>query len=245
MTRPAVTLEVCLDSVESAVAARDGGAGRIELCAAMADGGITPSCGLVAAVRRAVRIRLHVLVRPRPGDFVYSGMELRAMADDIRAAKDLGAEGVVVGALTARRAVDSGTMERLIRAAEPMSVTFHRAFDEVRRRDRALEALIDLGVDRVLTAGAAATAFDGRREIGRLVAQSAGRIAVMAGGGVGHRTAARLVEETGVREVHAGGAVAKPVVSGKGTYRALVSVVSEAKTRALVRVLGVRREDRR
>ena len=237
MSERDMTLEICLDSVESAVAARDGGAGRIELCSAMAAGGVTPSRGLIGAVRGAVRTRLHVLVRPRPGDFHYSAREQRVMADDVRAAGDLGADGVVVGALTARRALDARAMAGLVRAAGSMSVTFHRAFDDVLRRDEALERLIDLGVDRVLTSGGASAAFDGRREIARLVARSDGRITVMAGGGVDRRTVSRLVRETGVREVHAGSAAASFRTSGRGPYRARVSLVSEAKVKSLLVLL--------
>lgn len=234
MSPRAVTLEICLDSPESAVAARDGGADRIELCASMQEGGVTPSCGLIKAVRRAVRIPLHVLIRPRPGNFQYSPAEVRAMVHDVLAAKYLGADGVVLGIVTADLAVDARTLARLIRAARPMSVTFHRAFDEIPQRADALEILVDLGVERVLTAGGAPTALGGRKEIARLVGQSDGRIAVMAGGGVDRRTAARLVAETGVREVHVGSAVAAVRTSGKGIYRSRIAVVGEAKVRSLV-----------
>jgi copper homeostasis protein len=237
MTPRAVTLEICLDSPDSAVAARDGGADRIELCASMQEGGITPSCGLIKSVRRVVRTRLHVLIRPRPGNFQYSAAEVRAMIHDILAAKYLGADGVVLGIVGADLTVEARTLTRLIRAARPMHVTFHRAFDEIPDRAGALETLIDLGVERVLTAGGAPTAFEGRKEIGRLVAQSGGRIAVMAGGGVDRRTVARLVAETGVREVHVGSAVAAVRTSGKGIYRSRIAVVGEAKVRSIVSLL--------
>jgi copper homeostasis protein len=159
------------------------------------------------------------------------------MADDIRAAKELGADGVVLGVLTAGRAVDARAMAPLLRAARPMGVTFHRAFDDIPRRADALEALVDLGVERVLTAGGAPNAFDGRREIGRLAAQAAGRIAVMAGGGVGRWTVMRLLAESGVREVHIGSAVATVRNSGRGAYRTEMSVVSESKVKSMVRLL--------
>lgn len=240
MTKPPVTLEVCLESPESAIAARAGGAGRIELCSWMDAGGVTPSAGLIRAVRRVVGIPLFVLIRPRPGDFVYSAAELRTMDDDIRAARDLGADGVVIGALTARGTVDRRAVERLLRAAGPMGTTFHRAFDDVAGRAAALGVLADLGVERVLTSGGAPTAFAGRKEIARLVRLAAGRIVVMAGGGVGLRTAARLVGESGVREVHSGSAVATDRPEGRGAYRVPVGRVSAAKVRALVRRLGER-----
>jgi len=232
-----VTLEVCLDSLASAIAARTGGADRIELCAAMDDGGLTPSYGLIRAVRRAVRVPLHVLVRPRTGDFHYSTGELRTMADDVEAARDLGADGVVLGALTAARSVDSRAMRRLVAAARPMSVTFHRAFDDVPGRGAALDALIDLGVDRVLTSGGKPTAFEGRRAIARTVADSAGRIGVIAGGGVDPRSVVRLLEATGADEVHTGSAVATARTSGRGGYRARIGVVDAAKVRRFVRSL--------
>jgi copper homeostasis protein len=234
MTGRDITLEVCLDSLRSAVAARDGGAGRIELCTAMTAGGLTPSFGLLRSVRRAVRIPVQVLIRPRPGDFRYSAEELRAMSDDIKAAKELGADGVVVGVLAADRTVDVRAMKRLVRAARPLSVTFHRAFDEVPRRRAALDTLLDLGVDRVLTSGGKAAAYEGREEIGRLVADSGGRIVVMAGGGVERQTVAGLLEATRVGEVHVGNAVATLRINGRGAYRAVVGIVDAGKVRSFL-----------
>jgi copper homeostasis protein len=232
-----VTLEICLDSLESAIAAREGGASRLELCGAMGVGGLTPSFGLLRSVRRAVPLTLHVLVRPREGDFCYSAGEIRAMSDDILAAKEFGADGIVTGVLTAGRTVDVRAMRRLLRAAAPLPVTFHRAFDDVRGRRAALESLVDLGVARVLTSGGRPTAFEGRKEIGRTVAHAAGRIAVMAGGGIGRRTVAGILEASGVGELHVGSAVAAARTNGRGAYRVRLRVVDAARVRSFLRAM--------
>ena len=233
MSTRRVALEVCLDSLDSAVAAARGGADRIELCSAMEVGGVTPSIGLVRAVQRAVRTPLHVLVRPRPGDFVYSDEELRLMLDDVSAAREAGADGIVTGALTSKGGVHLRATARLVRAAGPLGVTFHRAFDAARDRHGALEALIDLGVRRVLTSGGASNAFRGRLEIARLVAAAKGRIAMMAGGGVELRTVARLVAETGVAEVHTGSGVSTIRASAQGAFRARLGIVDARKVAAM------------
>jgi copper homeostasis protein len=212
-----VTLEICLDSLESAIAAREGGASRLELCGAMGVGGLTPSFGLLRSVRRAVPLTLHVLVRPREGDFCYSAGEIRAMSDDILAAKEFGADGIVTGVLTAGRTVDVRAMRRLLRAAAPLPVTFHRAFDDVRGRRAALESLVDLGVARVLTSGGRPTAFEGRKEIGR--------------------TVAGILEASGVGELHVGSAVAAARTNGRGAYRVRLRVVDAARVRSFLRAM--------
>jgi len=198
-------VEACVDSVESAIAAERGGAGRLELCDDLHDGGTTPSAGMIAAVKEAVAMPVFVIVRPRGGGFVYSDAELDVMRRDIEAAARLGANGILLGVLTRQAEIDAERTRRLLGVAPALEVTFHRAFDLVRDRYVALEALVSLGIRRVLTSGGAAAALEGADAIARLVGQSSGRLAVMAGGGVREENVAELVRRTGVSEVHVRG----------------------------------------
>ena len=197
-----VLVEVCVDSVESARAAEAGGASRLELCDNLHEGGTTPSPGLIATVCERVRIPVHVLIRPRGGDFLYDDDELRVMLGDIAFAKAVGAQGVVLGALIADGAVDDRITRTLVEAARPLSITFHRAFDLVRDPFEALDTLMALGVDRVLTSGGAPTAVDGLETLAALAWRSEGRGSIIAAGGITEHTAARVVTEAGVSEIH-------------------------------------------
>lgn len=195
--------EVCVDSVDGALAAQRAGAHRVELCAALFDGGLTPTLGTVETTLAAVSgIGVQVIIRPRGGDFVYGPYEVSAMERDVRAVRAAGVNGVVIGALTPAGEVDRVVIERLMVAAGGLSVTFHRAFDMAADPHATLEELIDLGVDRVLTSGQEASALDGGPLIAELVAQAGSRIGVMAGGGVTERNASRIVAATGVPELH-------------------------------------------
>lgn len=196
-------LEIAANSVASAFAAQEGGAGRVELCACLEEGGVTPSHGTIALAREGLSIPLYVLIRPRAGDFLYENAEIEAMLDDIAHCRDLGCEGVVVGALTAEGEVDREACGLFLRAAEGMGVTFHRAFDLVPDRHEALEALIDLGFERVLTSGGMPSAVAGASAIARLVSQAGGRIAVMPGAGIEPGNVVALREATRAREFHA------------------------------------------
>jgi copper homeostasis protein len=197
-----VLVEAAVESLDAALAAAEGGAHRIELCADLAQRGTTPSEQLLRDAISRLSIPIFVLVRPRPGDFVYTNAEHLVMLGQIGQAKRAGAAGIVTGALTAREEIDQIRTAELIVAARPLLVTFHRAFDACRDLSASLEQLIALGVDRLLTSGGAATAAEGAEQIRALVAQAKGRIAILAGGGITPETAARLVRETGVREVH-------------------------------------------
>ena len=196
-------LEICAGSVESAIAARDGGAQRIELCAALEVGGVTPSAGLIAEARKIEGVVLNVIIRPRGGDFLYNEYEAACMEQDIRTCKQLGVDGVVIGALTADGDIDTALCKRLITAADGMSVTFHRAFDMCRDPRKALEELISLGCDRVLTSGQAATAQAGVPLLKELVEQADGRIIIMPGCGVNSGNASAILQATGANEIHA------------------------------------------
>lgn len=197
------TLEICAGSIESVLAAREGSADRVELCAALEVGGITPSAGLIAAAREVPDLQLHVLIRPRGGDFLYDAHEARCMEHDIRLCRDLGVDGVVIGALSADGNVDAALCRRLVQAAEGMSITFHRAFDMCRDPHRALEEIIDIGCHRLLTSGQAASALEGAAAIKQLNAQAAGRLILMPGCGVSSRNAAEILKATGASEIHA------------------------------------------
>lgn len=196
-------MEICTGSYDGVLTAARCGAARVELCSGLDEGGLTPSAGLIRSVCALEGIRKHVLIRLRGGDFLYTPEELRIMETDIRMAHELGADGVVVGALTADGDVDEEAAERLVEAAGGMSVTFHRAFDLCADPFAALESIIRLGFHRLLTSGRAATAEKGIPLLRQLVEQAAGRISVMPGCGVGPGNAALILRETGAREIHA------------------------------------------
>jgi copper homeostasis protein len=211
-----VIVEACVDSVSSALAAEKGGAGRIELCDALETGGITPSAAKIQLCVERLSIPVIVLIRARGGDFLYGDTTTEEMLRDITLAKGFGARGVAIGALLADGTIDVGRTRAMIEAARPMEVVFHRAFDGTPDPLAALETLIGLGVDRVLTSGQAPTALEGAPILKRLVEGAAGRIAILAGGGVNEENAAAIVRECGVQELHIRGTTA--VASGM-TYK--------------------------
>jgi len=197
-----VTLEVCVDSMESALAAQRGGADRIELCSALVDGGITPSHGLIAAARKNLSIAIHVMIRPRGSDFCYSHDEFKIMQHDIAVAKQLRADGIVIGLLDVDGEVDVARTKQLVALAAPLKVTFHRAFDMSADLLKALRDLQSTGVHYVLTSGGKQVAIDGMEMIRRLVQSADGQIRIMAGAGIHEHNVRRLIEQTGVREIH-------------------------------------------
>ncbi len=209
-------LEICVDSVQSAVAAQSGGAQRIELCSGLSEGGITPSAGLIDAVRARVNIGLHIMVRPRGGDFCYSQDDLRVMRRDIQHAAEAGADGIVLGLLTPAGAVDFDGTRALVELARPMQVTFHRAIDMAVNFDRALEDVIRSGADRILTSGAAQTAMLGAERVGALIHNAAGRIRIMVCGGVRPENVEQIARITGAMEFHA---ALRKVLPSPVTYR--------------------------
>ena len=192
-----------MDSVSAALEAEALGADRIELCAGLPVGGLTPSAGAMSMAGERLRVPFHVLVLPRAGGYVLTGDDLEVMRRDIAMARAARAAGVVVGALREDGTVDRDTMARLIGWARPMSVTFHRAFDRLPDLMAGLDQVADLGVDRVLTAGGSGPAVEGTALLARLVARSAGAVTILAGGGVRAHNVAGIVRESGVQEVHA------------------------------------------
>ena len=203
-------IEICANSVESAVKAQEGGAYRVELCAGIPEGGTTPSFGDIRMARQLLqKTKLHVIIRPRGGDFLYSKLELDIMLHDIKVARQLGADGVVFGCLTAEGNVDVPAMKMLMNAVGDMSVTFHRAFDMCKNPQEALEQIIALGCNRILTSGQEPNAVKGIPLLKKLVKQADGRIIIMPGCGVNPSNILQIAEETGASEFH---------FSGRSTY---------------------------
>ena len=202
---PNPIFEVCVDSVDSAVAAEQGGATRVELCAALLEGGLTPSAGTIAITRAQVSIGLQVMIRPRGGDFLYSDTEFASMKHDIELAKHLGANGVVFGLLTAAGDIDSDRTRVLLDHAKPMNVTFHRAFDMTRDPIAALETLIELGINRVLTSGQEVSALEGAELVHGLLVHADDKIIVMPGGGITEQNIKKVLDTTGAKEIHVTG----------------------------------------
>ncbi len=195
-------IEICVESLDSALASQMGGGARVELCSALREGGLTPSPGLIRSVRAALTIQIFVMIRPRSGNFVYSENEYHIMQSDIASAKELGCDGVVLGLMTPNGDVDVPRTRKLIELSRPAQVTFHRAFDEARDLDEALEAVIDCGADRILTSGGASSAYAGIPALARLQERARGRIQVMAGGGVRPNNVTGILRLTGIRAVH-------------------------------------------
>lgn len=199
-------IEICANSVESAVKAQLGGAYRVELCAGIPEGGTTPSFGETRMARQLLQqTKLHVIIRPRGGDFLYSQLEQEIMLHDIKVARQLGADGVVFGCLTADGDVDVPTMQKLMNAVGDMSVTFHRAFDMCRNPQEALEDIIELGCERILTSGQETTAEKGIPLLKNLVEWADERIIIMPGCGVNPQNIRKIAEETGAFEFHFSG----------------------------------------
>ncbi len=206
-----ISIEVCVDSVASAIASERGGARRVELCSNLLEGGVTPSAGIIELVRANTSLELHVMIRPRGGDFCYSAEEFDTMRRDVIVAKQLGADGVVVGILDSLGNVDTERIRELVELGRPLNVTFHRAFDMSADLLRALEDLCETGVGRILTSGGEQSASQAVDMIGRLVKAARGGIVIMAGGGIDDDNAVGIIEKTGVREIHVG--LGSPVAS--------------------------------
>ncbi len=197
-----LVLEICVESVDHAVAAERGGAHRIELCTDLSSGGITPSAALMQAARHQLQIPIHVLIRPRAGDFYYSDSEFEIMRSDIDAAKKLGMDGVVLGILQKNAHVDVERTKALVKLAHPLPATFHRAFDASYNLETTLEEVIQTGATRILTSAGQPRATDGLQTLKRLVQAACERIVVMPCGGINSDNVADIVKMTLAREVH-------------------------------------------
>jgi copper homeostasis protein len=210
--KESILLEVCVESLESALAAQHGGARRIELCGDLLEGGTTPSAGLVWAARQHLKIAINVMIRPRGGDFLYSDREFEVMEQDVSVAKDLGADGIVLGLLNADGTIDVERTKRLVAIATPLPVTFHRAIDVTRDMSQALEDIIATGAARVLTSGGVPDVSDGAEQVAQLVKQAGDRIIVMPGAGLTAKNIVAIAQTTRAHEMHI--ALDQPVASG-------------------------------
>jgi copper homeostasis protein len=199
-----ISLEVCANSINSALAAQQGGAIRVELCENLHDGGTTPSPGQISVARKLLSIKLYVLIRPRGADFLYDDVEFETMLADVKYCIAAGCDGIVIGILKADGTIDKERCAQLIKPAKEagLGVTFHRAFDMCADQLQALEDIIALGCERILTSGGKSTAMEGSRNIAELIKKANGRISIMAGSGITEINAADLVLFTGVQEIH-------------------------------------------
>lgn len=195
-------VEICAYSVQSAMNAQTGGAYRVELCSSPIEGGTTPSYSTIKIARENLSIKLHIIIRPRGGDFCYSPLEYETMKLDINMAKSLGADGIVFGILLPNGTIDRERTRELIDIARPMGVTFHRAFDMSKDPFDSLEKLIDVGAERILTSGQKKSAFEGKELVKKLIETSGEKIIIMPGGGINTNNITELAEFTGANEFH-------------------------------------------
>lgn len=207
MNREEFKFEICANSVESCLAAQEGGADRVELCAGIPEGGTTPSYGEIKLARKLLtKTKLHVIIRPRGGDFLYTLLELERMEEDIRICRELGVDGVVFGCLTEEGEIDREANRRLVELARPMSVTFHRAFDRTADPMKALEDIISLGCNRILTSGQQPKAIDGISLLAQLEKKlkeyPLPPIQLLAGSGVNEENIRQIFDATGIHEYH-------------------------------------------
>lgn len=209
-------IEICVDSIESALAAEKGGADRIELCTALSEGGLTPGPGLIQACRKNLALDIFVLIRPRRGDFLYSANDFEIMKKDIQAAKDFGARGVVFGILKEDGHIDIERTSLLVELAKPLSVTFHRAFDLTPDPFKALNDLMLPGIERVLTSGQVPTALQGATLIKELVTMAGENLIILPGGGINSKNIKEIISKTGVKECHAS---ARKKITSKMKYK--------------------------
>jgi copper homeostasis protein len=197
-----MTIEIVVYNIESALKAQEGGADRIELCDNPGEGGTTPSYGTIEAVRQNVNMDVYVMIRPRGGDFCYTNYEFHSMKRDISQCQKISVDGVVFGILNADGTIDKKRCKELIDKAKPLKVTCHRAFDMTRDPFEALEDCIEVGFDRILTAGQQAQALNGAELIGELIKKANGRIAIMPGSGVNENTVQHILEKSKATEIH-------------------------------------------
>lgn len=200
-------IEIAANSYESAKIASLAGADRIELCSNLEVGGTTPSPGQLRCAKNHLTIPIHVLIRPRGGDFVYGDSEMEEMIESIKYCRSIGVEGVVLGVLTPEGSVDIDKTRKILSYTEGMVTTFHRAFDMVTHQDRALESIIELGFDRILTSGGQQSTPEGIKQIAALVQQANGRITIMPGGGINENNIEDVIQFTGATEFHLSGKV--------------------------------------
>lgn len=209
-------LEICVDSIESAINAQSAGADRVELCDNLTEGGTTPSYGMIISARKNLSIGLHVIIRPRGGDFLYSAQEFEIMIKDIEICRQSGVDGVVIGLLNSDGTIDVKRTKYLVESAAPMAVTFHRAFDVCSDPEKGLEDIILTGASRILTSGQKNLVPEGAVLIRRLVNMAGDRIIIMPGSGIDESNIAEMARVTGAKEFHLTG---RKVVESRMLFR--------------------------
>ncbi len=205
-----IQLEVCIDNLESLRYAQQGGATRIELCSSLALGGLTPSVGFMHAAAKYATVPVYAMIRPRQGDFLFSSEDVEIMLADIYAAKQAGLQGVVIGVLTSHGLVDSDIVTRLVKQAQGMGVTFHRAIDQCVEPIAALDTIMAAGCERILTSGLQANAYDGIGMINQMHQYCGQRLKIMAGAGVNSHNVREIIARTGINEIHLSGKTTRP-----------------------------------
>ncbi|MDR1369529.1 MAG: copper homeostasis protein CutC [Dysgonamonadaceae bacterium] len=212
-----INLEVCSNSVRSAIAAQEGGAYRVELCDNLVEGGTTPSFAQIQIARKLLNIKLNVIIRPRGGDFLYDDLEFEIMRSEVKICGEIGCDGVVIGLLNPDGTIDTTRTKELVDIAREheMSVTFHRAFDRCNDLFKGLEDVINTGCDRILTSGGKDSALEGAENIRKLIEQAGERVIIMPGAGITERNIAELVKQTGLKEFHGS---FRSAYSGKMNY---------------------------
>jgi copper homeostasis protein len=235
-------LEICAFNLPAGVAAQRAGADRIELCVGPEEGGVTPSAGLIRMARVALRVPLYPIIRPREGDFLYSEEEFQVMLRDVETCKEIGCDGVVIGMLLADGSVDQSRCARLVEAAYPMGVTFHRAFDRAANPFEALEAIIRIGCERILTSGQRPLAMEGSQLIYELIREADERIVIMPGSGVRASNIGELAAKTGAVEFHTSARVAWPgameFVNGAMQEDSSMVMASEEEIRRIKEIIS-------
>jgi copper homeostasis protein len=207
-------VEICVDRLDSVKHCAQAGIDRIELCSALSEGGLSPSCGFLRAARQIFTGKIMMMIRPRAGDFHYSPAEQALMIDEIAIAREHGADGVVFGCLEPDGRIDRTSTRLLVQAASGMDITFHRAFDVSHDLPSSLESLIDLGIPRVLSSGGKANVWKGINSIHRLIKQAAGRITILPGGGLTTARAEEFLRHSGATEIH---------LSARGSFPSLMT----------------------
>ena len=234
-------LEVCVDSIESAIAAKEGGANRLEICSALPLGGTTPCYGLVERCVQLGDIQTAMMIRPRDGDFHYDENDLKVIRSDIEAAKRIGVDMVVFGALQENLEIDLVVTQQVIEWARPLQVTFHRAFDITPDPMRTIDHLIELRIDRLLTSGQKPKAISGVDLIARLVKHCGNHLKVMAGSGVSTENVVELIEKTNVAEIHSSASIAAAVPRGSIQFQAQPRRVTDASVvRQLIKLANTK-----
>jgi len=203
--------EIAIESLQSAIIAEKAGAKRVELCAALSEGGITPSIGMIQQVCDNSILEVFVIIRPRGGDFLYTEAEFEIMCKDIIAAKAAGADGIVSGALLANGEIDIERTKKMVELSHPLPFTFHRAFDRCKDPFMAMEQMIELGVDRILSSGQVPSAEHGAKLLAELVKQAGDRIIIMPGAGINSNNISEIITTTGAKEFHLSGK--RPIIS--------------------------------